>query len=45
MEIAGEYQFKSVPGLWIGAKVGIFTINPNLRESDGFAEFDWFRVE
>ena len=45
MEIAGEYQFKSVPGLWIGAKVGIFSINPNLRKSDGFAEFDWFRVE
>ncbi|MDN5289914.1 MAG: hypothetical protein PWQ06_153 [Anaerophaga sp.] len=45
IEVADDYQFKSVPGLWIGAKVGIFSINPNLRESNGFAEFDWFRME
>src|SRR5690554_2671001 len=43
--LAAGYQFKSIPGLWIGAKVGIFSINPNIQESEGFAEFDWFRVE
>jgi len=40
-----DYLFKAVKGRWIGAKVGVFSINPNIRESDGFAEFDWFRVE
>jgi len=33
------------PGVWIGAKVGLFCINPNMAESNGYANFDWFRVE
>ncbi|HTO35936.1 MAG TPA: hypothetical protein VLZ72_06845, partial [Flavobacterium sp.] len=43
--LGSDYQFKSIPGLWIGAKVGIFSINPNIQESEGCAEFDWFRVK
>ncbi|MGD9159770.1 MAG: glycoside hydrolase 43 family protein [Desulfobacteraceae bacterium] len=38
-------EFTAAPGVWIGAKVGIFNINPNIRESKGYADFDWFRVE
>lgn len=38
-------EFTAVPGVWIGAKVGIFNINPNINESKGYADFDWFRVE
>lgn len=36
---------KASKGRWIGAKTGIFCINPNMKESNGFATFDWFRVE
>ena len=38
-------EFKAQKGRWIGAKVGLFSINPNISESDGYAEFDWFRFE
>jgi beta-xylosidase len=37
--------FKASKGKWIGAKTGIFCINPNMKESKGYAMFDWFRVE
>jgi len=37
--------FAATPGVWIGAKVGLFSINPNIEESKGYADFDWFRVE
>ncbi len=37
--------FNATPGMWIGAKVGLFSINPNIAESKGYADFDWFRVE
>ena len=43
--IDDDYSFKVVEGRWIGAKVGVLSINSNIMESDGFAEFDWFRVE
>jgi len=33
------------PGIWIGAKVGVFSVNPNVMESKGYADFDWFKVE
>jgi hypothetical protein len=36
-------KFQSQPGKWIGAKVGLFCINPNIRLSKGYARFDWFR--
>ena len=36
--------FKASKGRWIGAKVGLFCINPNIQESTGYADFDWFRM-
>lgn len=37
------YQVK--PGMWIGAKVGIFASSPNIVSSDGYADFDYFMIE
>jgi beta-xylosidase len=37
--------FSATKGRWIGAKVGLFNINPNMLESRGYADFDWFRIE
>ena len=33
------------PGMWIGAKIGIFSSSPNVVGSDGYADFDYFRIE
>jgi len=38
-------EFKARPGRWIGAKVGLFCLSPNIPKSKGYAEVDWFRVE
>lgn len=38
-------EFQAKQGVWIGAKVGIFNLSPNVVESDGYADFDWFRVD
>jgi beta-xylosidase len=38
-------EFESVPGTWIGAKVGLYNINPNIEDSKGYADFDWFRLD
>lgn len=38
-------EFKAVKGRWIGAKVGLFAINPNMSQSTSYADFDWFRIE
>lgn len=32
------------PGTWVGAKVGIFCINPGVVPTKGYADFDWFRL-
>ena len=37
-------KFQAVPGVWIGAKAGLFCISPNIPESKGYSDFDWFRV-
>lgn len=37
--------FQAKKGVWIGAKVGIFSLSPNVVMSDGYADFDWFRVD
>ena len=37
--------FKAKKGRWIGAKVGLFYVNPNVLTSQGYADFDWVRVE
>lgn len=38
-------ETKAQKGRWIGAKVGLFCLNPNISESAGYADFDWFRFE
>ena len=38
-------DFLAEPGVWIGAKVGLFCINPNMTNSKGYGDFEWFRVE
>lgn len=38
-------EFNTKEGVWIGAKVGLFCVNPNIQQSKGFTNFDWFRVE
>lgn len=38
-------EFEAEKGRWIGAKVGLFAINPNTFPSSSYADFDWFRVE
>jgi len=35
--------FTAKQGVWIGAKIGLFCITPNISESSGSADFDWFR--
>jgi beta-xylosidase len=37
-ELLGE-EFKAQPGMWIGAKVGVFS----LGSAGGYADYDWFR--
>ncbi len=37
--------FVAQKGRWIGAKVGLFNITPNIMGSSGYADVDWFRVE
>jgi len=38
-------ESKAQKGRWIGAKVGLFCINPNITESRGYADIEWFRFE
>jgi beta-xylosidase len=38
-------EFKAKKGRWIGAKIGLFCINPNMEKSAGYCDFDWFRIE
>jgi beta-xylosidase len=37
-------EFRASKGRWIGAKLGLFCINPNLEEGKAFDDVDWFRV-
>lgn len=37
--------FAAAKGRWIGAKVGLFCVNPNITKSTGYAEFDWVKFE
>ena len=37
--------FTAKKGKWIGAKIGIFCINPNVEKDNGYADFNWFRIE
>lgn len=38
-------EFTAIQGVWIGAKIGLFCINPNITESKGYADFDWLKFE
>lgn len=31
-------------GVWIGAKIGVFALSSSVQESQGYADFDWFRL-
>jgi beta-xylosidase len=37
-------EFVAREGVWIGAKVGLFVVGPNIT-TRGHADFEWFRVE
>lgn len=37
--------FQAKQGKWIGAKIGIFASGTNGAHENGYADFDWFRVE
>ena len=37
--------FQAVKGRWIGAKVGIFAHKNSETGLNGYADFDWFRIE
>lgn len=37
--------FESQPGIWVGAKVGLFCIRKRDVLNGGYADFDWFRIE
>lgn len=37
--------YSITPGTWIGAKIGIFCSSPNIVQGDGYADFDYFRLE
>jgi beta-xylosidase len=37
--------FQATAGVWIGAKVGLFSLNSSIEKSSGFMDVDWFRME
>jgi beta-xylosidase len=37
--------FTAAKGMWIGAKVGLFCVNPDIGESKAFADFDRVKFE
>jgi beta-xylosidase len=39
------HPFNAVQGKWIGSKVGLFAARPCSSKKDGYADFDFFRVE
>jgi hypothetical protein len=36
--------FLAREGVWVGAKVGLFSSAPELSAATGYADVDWFRV-
>ncbi len=38
-------SFTAQPGRWIGAKVGLFCFAAGVEQKNGYADYDWFRVE
>ena len=41
--IALAETFQAQPGIWIGAKVGLYCLCGNEAAGGGFADFDYFR--
>lgn len=41
---AGE-PFQAREGKWIGAKLGLFAIQPDPKGGEGWVDADWFRIE
>lgn len=39
-----ESPFQAVPGLWIGAKMGLFATRASATNDAGYADVDWFLV-
>ncbi|HYX08262.1 MAG TPA: glycoside hydrolase, partial [Bacteroidales bacterium] len=37
--------FTATQGVWIGAKVGLFSLDPNMNAKNGFADVDWFSIK
>lgn len=42
-EVIGQ-EFKAKQGKWIGAKVGLFVLNKELKTLRTWADVDWFRI-
>lgn len=38
-------DFVARPGVWVGARVGLFAAAPGRAAARGYADVDWFRVE
>ncbi len=38
-------NFIAAPGMWIGAKVGLFCVRTSPKNDSGWMDVDWFRVE
>jgi len=38
-------QFTATPGLWVGAKIGLYAVGAPQSRGSGYADFDWFRLE
>ncbi len=38
-------KFKAREGKWVGAKVGIFSLNWGKNDNNGYTDFDWFKFE
>ena len=43
-KLLGE-SFVAQPGMWIGAKVGLFSVAAAGATTHGYADYDWFRFE
>ena len=37
-------RYAVAPGVWIGAKVGIFSLSPNVVAGGGYADFDFLQI-
>lgn len=43
-EVFGE-TFKARAGRWVGARIGLYSVNSNQNSQPGYADFDWVRLE